>query len=147
MEVKTKREAVIELVNKLFVYTDSRQWHLIIKDVFKEKVYFDNSSLDNTAPRELTAGAICDLWREALKDIDHVHHHTGNFIVEFYNEEVQAKVFCYATASHYKKSASRGNTREYVGAYELHASFTDFGWRIDKFKYDLKYITGNTELV
>ncbi|HEY0743433.1 MAG TPA: nuclear transport factor 2 family protein [Chryseosolibacter sp.] len=147
MEVKTKREAVIELVNKLFIYTDSRQWHLLIKDVFKEKVYFDSSSLDGAPAMELVAGAICDRWREGLKDIDHVHHHTGNFIVDFYNEEVQAKVFCYATASHFKESASRGKTREFVGAYELHASFTDFGWRIDKFRYDLKYITGNTELV
>lgn len=147
MEVKTKREAVIELVNKLFVYTDSRQWHLLIKDVFKEKVYFDSSSLDGASAGEVTAAAICDLWREGLKDIDHVHHHAGNFVVDFYNEEVQAKVFCYATASHYKKTASRGNTREFVGAYEVHVSFTDFGWRIDKFRYDLKYITGNTELV
>lgn len=147
MEVKTKRETVIELVNRLFLYTDSRQWHLLIKDVFKEKVFFDMESMGQGHAKELSASAICDLWREGFNGIDHVHHHSGNFIVEFYNEEVQAKVFCYATASHYKKSAMNGSTREFTGAYEIHASFTDFGWRIDKFKYDLKFVTGNAELV
>ncbi len=146
MEVRTKREAVIELVNKLFVYTDSKQWHLLIKDVFKEKVFFDMSSMGGGTPKEMTASAICDMWREGFAGIDHVHHQAGNYIVDFYNDEVQAKVFCYAVASHFKKAATLGNTREFVGAYELHASFTDFGWRIDKFKYDLKYITGNAEL-
>lgn len=147
MEVKTKREAVIELINKLFVYTDSRQWHLLIKDVFKERVFFDMSSLGGGAAKEVSASQICDMWREGFNGIDHVHHHSGNFIVDFYNEEVHARVFCYATALHYKKAATKGNTREFVGSYELHASFTDFGWRIDKFKYDLKFITGNSELV
>lgn len=147
MELKTKREAVIELVNKLFVYTDSKQWHLLIKDVLKEVVYFDMSSLDGGSPKELPASAICDRWREGFNGIDHVHHHAGNFIVEFYNEEVQAKIFCYATATHFKKAATNGSVREFTGTYEFHASFTDFGWRIDKFRFDLKYITGNAELV
>jgi hypothetical protein len=146
MEQKTKRETLIELVNKLFVYTDARQWHLLIKDVFKENVYFDMTSMDGPA-KELPASAICDLWRQGFKGIDHVHHHAGNFIVEFYNEEVEAKVFCYATAFHHKKAATKGSTREFIGSYDLHASFTDFGWRVDKFKYDLKFVTGNAELV
>jgi hypothetical protein len=146
MEQKTKRETLIELVNKLFVYTDSRQWHLLIKDVFKEKVYFDMNSVGGLS-KELPASAICDMWREGFNGIDHVHHHAGNFIVEFYNEEVEAKVFCYATASHHKNAATKGSTREFIGSYELHASFTDFGWRLDKFKYDLKFVTGNAELV
>ncbi len=45
MEVKTKREEIIELVNKLFIYTDSRSWSKLMKEVFKEKVYFDMESM------------------------------------------------------------------------------------------------------
>jgi hypothetical protein len=146
MEVKTKREAVIELANKLFVHTDSRQWQSLIKDVFKETVYFDMSSMGAGDAKTISSQEICKMWEAGFKDIDHVFHQSGNFIVDFYNEDVQAKIFCYATATHFKSAAKKGTTRTYFGSYELHATFTDLGWRIDKFLYDLKYVTGNAEL-
>jgi hypothetical protein len=145
MELKSKREAIVELVNKLFIYTDSRQWNRLLKDVFKEKVLFDMSSLGGGPAKELTASAICDMWSSGFTGIDQVHHQAGNIIVDF-TEEDEAEVFCYAIASHYKAAAAQGTTREYVGSYNLHASFTDLGWRLDGFKYNLKYITGNSEL-
>jgi hypothetical protein len=148
MEVKSKRDAVVELVNKLFIYTDTRQWNKLLKDVFKEKVLFDMSSLGSGPAKELNASEICEMWKKGFEGIDHIHHQSGNFIVEFNGETeaVEAKILCYAIASHYKESAKKGKVREYVGTYELHASFTDLGWRLDTFKYNLKYITGNAEL-
>src|SRR5918993_146610 len=142
MEQRSKREEIVELVNKLFVYTDSRQWDKLVKDVFKEKVRFDMSSLGAGPAKELKASEICDMWKNGFQGIDHVHHQSGNFVVEFNGETeaVEANVICYATASHYKEAAKNGKTREYVGSYELHASFTDLGWRLDSFKYNLKYI-------
>jgi hypothetical protein len=145
MELKSKREALVELVNKLFVYTDSRLWSKLVKDVFHEKVRFDMSSLGAGPAQELTAKAICEMWDKGFAGIDQVHHQAGNIIVDF-GEEGQANIFCYAIASHYKASATQGKTREFVGSYELHASFTDQGWRLDGFKYNLKYATGNAEL-
>src|SRR5688572_11306601 len=130
MELRSKREEIVELVNKLFVYTDSRQWDKLVKDVFKEKVLFDMSSLGAGPAKELTATAICDMWRDGFVDIDQVHHQSGNFIVDF-KDEVEANVFCYAIASHYKQTATQGKNREFIGSYELHASLTDLGWRLD----------------
>jgi hypothetical protein len=144
MEVKTKREAVIEQVNQLFVYTDSRDWDRLIKDVFKEKVHFQTGHLG--VSKELSAREICQMWEDQFTGIDRVHHMAGNFIAEFYNEEIQAKAFCYATAAHYKEAAIKGNVREFTGSYEIHLTFTDLGWRVDKFRYDQKYVTGNAEL-
>jgi hypothetical protein len=146
MEVKSKREAVIEVVTKLFVYTDLRQWDKILKEVFADKVLFDMSSLGAGEPKELTARAICDMWKDGFVGIDHVHHQAGNFIVEFKEEDVEAVIFCYAIALHYKETATQGKTREFVGSYELHANFTDLGWRLDRFKYNIKYVKGNKEL-
>jgi hypothetical protein len=145
MELKSKREEIVELVNKLFVYTDSRAWDRLLKDVFKEKVLFDMSSLGAGPAKELTAMAICDMWRDGFAGIDQVHHQSGNFIVDF-KDEVEANVFCYAIASHYKQTATQGKSREFIGSYELHASLTDLGWRLDSFKYNLKYVNGNAEL-
>lgn len=145
MEFKSKRDALVELTHKLFVYTDSRQWKKLLQDVFKEKVLFDMSSAGAGAARELSAKEICDMWHQGFQGIDQVHHQSGNIIVDFQDED-QANIFCYAVASHYKASATNGKTRSFVGSYELHATFTDQGWRLDSFKYNLKYIDGNAEL-
>ena len=146
MELKSKREAVVELVNKLFVYTDSQQWNKLLNEIFKETLHFDMSSLGAGPAKDISAKEVCEMWRNGFAGIDHIHHQAGNFIVDFKEEGIEAEVFCYAIASHYKQSATKGKTREYVGSYQLHASFTDQGWRLSSFKYNLKYITGNAEL-
>jgi hypothetical protein len=145
MDIKSKREELIELVNKLFVYTDAQQWNKLLKEVFKDTIHFDMSSMGAGPAKELKATSVCDLWRNGFSGIDQVHHQSGNFIVDFTNEG-EADVFCYAIASHFKRSATKGNTREYVGSYQLHASLTDIGWRLDSFRYNLKYVKGNEEL-
>ena len=145
MDLKSKREEIIELVNKLFVYTDSQQWNKLLKDVFKETIHFDMSSMGAGPAKDLKAASVCEMWRNGFADIDQVHHQSGNFIVDFISD-IEADIFCYAIASHYKRSATKGNTREFVGSYQLHASLTDIGWRLDKFRYNLKYVGGNEEL-
>ena len=146
MELKSKHDNIVELINKLFVYTDARQWNKLLSDVFKEEVFFDMTSLGNGMPKKLRASEICSMWKEGFNGIDQVHHQTGNFIVDL-KSEIEAEVFCYAIAIHYKKAAKKGKTREFVGSYELHVSLTDIGWRIDSFKYNLKYINGNEDLL
>jgi phage gp36-like protein len=145
MEAKSKRDEVIEIVNKLFIYTDDRQWIKLLSEVFKEKVFFDMSSLGGEKG-EMQATAICDAWREGFQQIDAVHHQAGNYLVKFKEEETQAEVFCCAIAIHYKEDATKGQTREFVGSYDLRLVLTDYGWRIDIFRYNLKFITGNKAL-
>ena len=146
MENKSKHDEVVELVNKLFVYTDSRQWNKLLDEVFKEEVLFDMSSAGAGPAKKMKASEICNMWDQGFTGIDHVHHQSGNFIVRFI-EGIEAEIFCYAIAIHYKASATKGKTREFVGSYNFSASFTDLGWRLDSFKYNLKYINGNADLV
>lgn len=142
MEMLTPREQIIEVATKLFVYTDGLQWDKLQKEVFTKDVFFDMSSLGG--PKNLLpARQICEMWEEGFKGVDAVNHLAGNFLVDI--EDDLAKVFAYATATHYKKSATQGNTREFVGTYDLHMVNTVAGWRIDSFAYHLKYAAGNVE--
>ena len=68
-----------------------------------------------------------------------------NYLIEITGDE--ATVFAYATATHYKESATHGKTREMVGSYNLHVTKNEGGWRIDQFRYNLKYATGNHDLI
>jgi hypothetical protein len=139
MEARSKRDEIIEIVNKLFIYTDEQQWDQLLHEVFKENVYFNMSSLGSGDPQLLEATKICDLWKSGFEGIDAIHHQSGNFLVKFIEEEGRATVFCYAIAMHYKNGA-QSKTTEYVGSYDLNLVLTDLGWRIDGFKYNLKFI-------
>jgi hypothetical protein len=54
--------------------------------------------------------------------------------------------FCYGTASHFKKTTSGNYTRSFVGSYNFHFAKTGAGWKIDSFKFNLKYVDGNLNL-
>ncbi len=58
----------------------------------------------------------------------------------------QAEAFCYGIASHYLPNKTNQNTRIFVGSYNFHLTKEARGWRIDQFKFNLKYIDGNPNL-
>ena len=133
-----------ELTNKLFMYTDALQWGKLITEVFAEKVLFDMSSASGEAPQTLTAKAICDMWQQGFSGLDAVHHQAGHYLITINSEG--ADIYAYAVATHYKKAAVKGNTRTFVGSYDLKAVRGITGWRLSQFKYNLKYIDGNLSL-
>ena len=118
-------------------------WRKLIDDVFEEKVYLDMTSLGGKA-EEITSAQICNMWEEGFKDLDAIHHQAGHYSIKIGAEEADA--MGYAIASHYKESASQGKTREFIGSYEFHLRRLALGWRINKMKYNLKYMTGNMDL-
>ncbi len=134
---------LIELANRLFVFTDEKSWSGLTQLVFTEEVDFDMTSMGGDKD-VVTAQSICDGWAEGLAGIDSVNHLAGNYLVTI--DDDSAEIFCYATATHYKKDAQNGHTREFVGTYELGAIRTLQGWRLNTFKYNLKYATGNLDL-
>ena len=146
METKSKREEIVEVANKLFIYTDEQLWDKLVAEVFKEKVFFDMASAGGGAPTEMKSSDICAMWETGFKGIDYIHHQAGNHIVMFDKDEFNADVICYAMASHYKNAAAGEKSRTFTGSYDLHFVLTDLGWRIDGFKYNLKYVSGNVQL-
>ena len=139
----TVREQIIEVVNKLFVYTDEQDWYALKNEVFTEIVHFDMSSLGQEIV-EKPAQEICEDWKAGFAGLDAVNHLAGNHLVTI--KENEAVVFAYATATHYKETAIEGKTREFVGTYNLVLEKGPEGWRINSFKYNLKYVTGNIDM-
>ena len=97
---------------------------------------------------DTTSEVICDTWAEGFRGWV---TGTGSFgrklPASVEEDEHTATVFCYATATHYKESATKGKTRTYVGTYNLGLIKTSGGWRINRFAYKLKYEAGNVKLV
>jgi hypothetical protein len=83
------------------------------------------------------------MWKTGFEGLDAVHHQAGNYLVTVKQHE--ATVFAYAVAFHHKKAATAGNTRSFIGSYDLHLVKSAEGWRIDSFKYNLKIADGNVD--
>ncbi len=133
-----------ELANKLFMYTDSSDWEKLQTEVFTEDVWFDMQSAGGGAPENKSAQDICTMWQDGLEGLDAVHHQAGHYLINVENAE--ADIYAYAVATHFKKNAQKGTTRTFVGSYNLKAIRTEKGWRLNSFKYNLKYMDGNTTL-
>ena len=143
MEYFSEREQIVEVVNKLFIYTDYQKWDKLLNEVFTGNILFDMSSLGQEI-KTIPAKEVCEIWQKGLEGLDSVNHLAGNYLVTINGET--ADVFAYATATHYKNSAIQGKTREFIGSYDLHLTKVLQGWRIDVFKYNLKFMNGNLEL-
>ena len=58
----------------------------------------------------------------------------------------EATAFWYGIASHYRKTRSGRNTRQFVGSYDFRLVRHRGEWRISSFRFNLKYLDGNLEL-
>jgi hypothetical protein len=137
------KEKIISVVNRLFIHTDERDWDRV-KDCFAANVIFDMTSVVGGEPVELTPDDIVNSWDEGLKHLVAIHHQAGNYLVDILGSE--ATVFCYGIASHYLPNDTGENTRTFVGSYDFHLIKDGEAWRINQFKFNLKYIDGNPNL-
>lgn len=138
-----QRNRIADLVTTLFGATDAREWEQV-RRCFAARVTFDMTSLAGGEPAELTPEQITDAWDAGLKPIEWVHHQVGNLAVTCNAAEATAS--CYGIAYHHRSTTSGRNTRVFVGSYDFHLQRTDGEWRIDLFRFNLKFIDGNREL-
>ncbi len=143
MNTVTDRDRVIDTVNRLFIGTDSRDWSAV-KALFASTVLFDMTSLAGGQPATMTPQEIVNGWDKGLKALTAIHHQAGNFLVDVKDSE--AAVFCYGVAWHYLPNKTNRNTRTFVGSYDVHLVVQDAEWKIDRFKFNLKFIEGNPDL-
>lgn len=138
-----QKDAITEAANRLFIYTDQKNWEGI-KSLFAEEVLFDVTSMSGGQPVRLKPQQIVDMWDKGLKDLKAIHHQVGNYLVIV--RENDADLFCYGIAFHYLPNPSNANTRTFVGSYDFHLLKIKDEWKIDRFKFNLKFIDGNKDL-
>lgn len=137
------RHEVAEAVTELFVATDERDWQRV-RDCFTAQVLFDATSMGAPSADKIDADDIVRMWRTGLTPIREVHHQIGNLRVTVADGEAHAT--CHGIAYHYLPDARGGSTRAFVGTYALHLVEVDERWRIDRFRFNLKFIDGNEYL-
>jgi hypothetical protein len=140
---KSKREEIVELAVKLFVFTDEQNWDGLSKEVFTETVVFDMSSLGGNGAEKTSSSSIIENWKKSFEGLDAIFHQSGNYLVNI-RDEGHAELSCSCIAVHYNKSATKGTTREFYGNYDIVCVLTDIGWRINGLRYKVKFVSGNS---
>lgn len=135
---------VIDAINTLFAATDRRDWPAV-RDCFASTVLFDMTSLTGGKPSQLTPAQITEGWESGLRTLDAIHHQAGNYRIVV--EGAKATAFCYATAWHYRAAATKGKSRAFIGSYDFELREENGVWRISMFRFNLKFIDGNVDLV
>ncbi len=134
---------IAEVINTLFVATDARDWSRV-RACFAPLVTFDMTSLAGGTPQQLSPEAIASGWETGLRPIESVHHQMGNLSIEWTGAEASAS--CYGISYHYRRTKSGRNTRVFVGSYDFHLRSEGGTWRIDLFRFKLKFLDGNLQL-
>jgi hypothetical protein len=137
------KEDVRDVVNRLFISTDNRDWDAV-EAVFAPEVRFDMTSMVGGEPVTMKPADIVAAWDKGLEPLKAIHHQTGNYVISV--DGNAADVFCYGIASHYLPNKTHRNTRVFVGSYNFHLVKNSGDWQIDEFKFNLKYIDGNPNL-
>ncbi len=132
-----RSDEVINTINRLFIKTDNKDWPAV-KALFADEVLFDMTSLAGGQPSKLSPQQIVDAWDKGLKNVAAIHHQAGNYIVTLGRNG--ADVFCYGIAKHYNPEHADKKITTFVGSYDFHLINTDSGWKIDRFKFNKKYV-------
>jgi hypothetical protein len=138
-----EKDRILDVVNRLFIGTDRRDWRAV-KECFAESVLFDMTSMAGGEPSTLAPQQIVEGWERGLAGLKAIHHQAGNYLVTV--SAAEARAFCYGTALHYLPNKTGRNTRRFVGSYDLHLRKSEGAWRIDEFRFNLKFIDGNPNL-
>jgi hypothetical protein len=138
-----ERSRISDVINALFVATDARDWARV-RRCFADQVTFDMTSLAGGEPATLTPEDIAAAWESGLAPIEAIHHQVGNLSVDV--RDTEATAACYGIAYHYRRTYSGRNTRVFVGSYDFHLQLRDGGWRVDLFRFKVKFVDGNLEL-
>jgi hypothetical protein len=139
-----ERQEIQDVVVRLFVATDRRDW-ASVEACLADMVILDMTSMTGDEPLHLNPADVIAGWARGLGPIDHVHHQVGNFQIDVTGD--RATAFFYGVAYHHRdKISNPSRTRTFVGSYDAHLTRTDGKWRIDLFRFNLKFIEGNRDL-
>jgi hypothetical protein len=138
------RQEAEDVVVRMFVATDERDWPTL-ESCFTDPFVLDMTSMTGGDPASMSPQEVTAAWAEGFKPLSHVHHQVGNFRTVI--NGATANVRCYGIALHHRSGISaESKSRRFVGDYEMELSASGDGWRINKLKFNLKFIDGNLAL-
>ena len=138
------RLAILELIGSLALLLDGRDWDAL-EGVFAERVYYDRTSLFGGEPQVLSSAELVGGYREALGNLDAVHHLITNHVITIDGD----KATCAANmqGTHVFANPSGDPMWTVGGRHDYQLERTADGWRIAGLTFTIQWATGNMNIV
>jgi hypothetical protein len=130
------RQAIEDVVTKMFVYNDEHNWDGLAS-VFAPEVKMLHQLGGNEREVVMNPKEIVAAWRPIMEKFESVHHQIGNMLTRSMDEN-SATVTCYGTSTHYK-AGPVASVWEVVGTYEFKLNKLDGEWKIVGEVFKCKY--------
>lgn len=138
------RLAIIELIGRLVLLLDARDWSAL-EQVFTDPVYSDRTSLLGGQPVTLSVAEFVDGWRQTLQNLDAVHHMITCHVITLDGD--QATCAANMQGTHVFANASGGPIWTVGGRHDYQLVRTPDGWRIAGLTFTIQWATGNMHIV
>ena len=142
-ELMNETQQIEEIINKIFINTDNRNWKGV-ETQFADKVSLDYSSMNGNPAAELTPSEITSAWKTVIPGFTFTHHQIGNFITEIKKDK--AHTYCYGTATHFLENEN-GSIWTAVGTYDFDLEKINNEWKVTTMTFNYKYQDGNNKLI
>jgi ketosteroid isomerase-like protein len=138
------RIAIVELIGRLVLLLDSRDWSGL-RQLFTDPVYSDRTSLLGGEPVTLGAAEFVDGWRQTLQNMDAVHHLITCHVIDLDGDEATCAANMMGT--HVLANATGGPIWTVGGRHDYQLRRTADGWRIAGLTFTIQWASGNQYIV
>ncbi len=138
------RLAIIELIGRLVLVLDARDWDAL-GQLFTDPVYSDRTSLLGGEPVTVDRADFVAGWRQTLQNLDAVHHLITCHVVTLDGDRATCSANMQGT--HVYTNHSGGPVWTVGGRHDYQLERTPDGWRIAGLTFNLQWATGNMNIV
>jgi hypothetical protein len=138
------RLAILELIGKLALLLDARDWNAL-EGLWSDPVHYDRTSLFGGEPETLTPAELVDGYRQALGNLDAVHHLITSHVINLDGD--QATCAANMQGTHVLANTSGDPIWTVGGRHDYQLKRTADGWKIAGLKFTVQWATGNMHIV
>ena len=148
MDIQTshEKELIIEVINKVAIYADLRQWDKFATEVFEPEVTLDYRSLFGGNVQTSKVEDVIAGWKSVLPGFKSTQHLLGNHLVKIVGDNATA--IAYVRAHHYLPNDTGSDTWVVGGYYDYEfVRHGKYDWRIKLMRLNMQYCEGNMNLL
>jgi hypothetical protein len=138
------RLAIIELIGRLVLLLDARDWDAL-EELFTETVYNDRTSLTGGEPETVGVAEFVGGWRYLMQNLDAVHHLVTCHVINLDGDRATCAANMMGT--HVLANPSGGPIWTVGGRHDYQLTRTPDGWRIAGITFTIQWATGNQNIV
>jgi SnoaL-like domain len=138
------RLAILELIGKLALLLDARDWDAL-EGIWADSVHYDRTSLFGGEPETLTPAELVAGYRQALGNLDAVHHLIACHVINLDGDRATCAANMQGT--HVFANTSGDPMWTVGGRHDYQLVRTADGWKIAALKFTVQWATGNMNIV